>query len=91
MDALAFISLQSNIIQCIDVSGKIIKNAKEVGQSALGVTEENISLQESSCSLRDLSTQIEGSAQSCTSSDYQDLRLISCYSVYTLALATVYC
>jgi hypothetical protein len=77
MEVVGAIGLVTNIIQLVEVGGKIIKNVKEVRHSALGVTEENRRLLESARRLRELSTRIKASSSRRSSSDYHDLQYLA--------------
>jgi hypothetical protein len=77
MEALAAISLLGSIIQFVEVTGKMIKTAKEIRQYSFGMTKENESLQESARQLRALSMRMEPSSTGSLSPDQSDLRYLA--------------
>ena len=51
-------SLVANIVQFVDLGGKIIRCTKEIQSSAYGMTKENKSLEDTVKEMRDLSTDL---------------------------------
>ena len=77
MEALAVISLLSNIIQFIEVGDRIVKTAKEIRESSFGTTIENERLQRSASELRKLSEAIDPLPTCPPDSDQQALERLA--------------
>jgi hypothetical protein len=58
MEALAAIGLIANVVQFVELGGKLLRSAKEMQASASGMTIENKNLEEITIEMRDLSTRL---------------------------------
>lgn len=91
MEALAAISLVSNIIQFVEVGSKVIAGAKEIYTSKDGMTKDNKSLEDATHELRKLSHDLRPTSKAAHSEDERILQRLSgeCRDVFEQLLALI--
>ncbi|KAI4638616.1 hypothetical protein J4E93_009917 [Alternaria ventricosa] len=77
MEALTAIGLIANIIQFVDLGAKLVGSAKEMRDSASGMTVEDKSLEEVTIEMRDLTLRLEAPKTRASSQDERALRLLA--------------
>ncbi|KAI4605807.1 hypothetical protein J4E83_010470 [Alternaria metachromatica] len=77
MEALTAIGLIANIIQFVDLGAKLVGSAREMRDSASGMTLENKSLEEVTIQMRDLSSSLDPPTTDAESYDERVLRQLA--------------
>ncbi|KAI4911316.1 hypothetical protein J4E85_011225 [Alternaria conjuncta] len=77
MEALTAIGLIANIVQFLDLGAKLIGSAKEMRDSASGMTVENKSLEEVTIEMRDLTSRLDPPTTKARSDDEKALRRLA--------------
>ncbi|KAI4702617.1 hypothetical protein J4E89_010338 [Alternaria sp. Ai002NY15] len=77
MEALTAIGLIANIVQFVDLGAKLIGSAKEMRDSASGMTVENKSLEEVTVEMRDLTSRLDPPTTKAKSDDEKALRRLA--------------
>lgn len=77
MEALTAIGLIANVIQFVDLGAKLVGSAKEMRDSASGMTLENKSLEEVTIEMRDLSSSLDPPTTNAESYDERVLRQLA--------------